>query len=120
MSTSAPKQPTDHQAKKREGVKFKAMIPGKPDEHGKPTTPVARTFTLAPVDEAVVEKVPARYTYDVTMNPDSEEAQIRLAFAYLDAMDKPSVRDALLSLTTGEMMSVLRRWFVGESEGSSE
>lgn len=119
MSNST-KQPTDHKPKKPEGVKFKAMVPGKPDEDGNPTKPVSRTFTLTPVDESVVERVPARYTYDVTMNPESDEAQIRLAFAYLDAMDKPTVRDALLSLSTGEMMDVLRRWFVGESEGSSE
>ncbi|WP_269304927.1 hypothetical protein [Aeromicrobium sp. HA] len=101
MSTT-PKQPTDH---KGTGVKFKSG---------------AKTYTLPPVEESVVEKVPGKFTYDVTMNPDSDEAQIRLAFAYLDVMGKPAMRDALLELPTGEMMTVLGRWFLGESEGSSE
>jgi len=101
MSTT-PKQPTD---RKGSGVKFKSG---------------GKTHTLPPVDESLVEKVPGKFTYDVTMNPDSDEAQVRLAFAYLDVIGKPAVRDALLELPTGEMIGVLGRWITGESEGSSE
>lgn len=101
MSTPQ-KQPSDH---KGSGVKFKSG---------------SKTYTLPPVDESLVEKVPGKFTYDVTMNPDSDEAQVRLAFAYLDVIGKPAVRDALLELPTGEMIGVLGRWIMGESEGSSE
>lgn len=101
MSTPQ-KQPADH---KGSGVKFKSG---------------PKTYTLPPVDESLVEKVPGKFTYDVTMNPDSDEAQVRLAFAYLDVIGKPAVRDALLELPTGEMIAVLGRWIMGESQGSSE
>lgn len=107
---TTPKQPADH---KGAGVKFKANV----TKDGKAST---RTFTLPPIDEKLIEKVPGRYTYDVTMNPDDDEAQMRIAFAYLDVLGNEPLRDALLSLPSGEMIRILGRWIVGESEGSSE
>lgn len=110
MSTNTPKQPTDH---KKPGVKFKAPV----TKDGKTSM---RAFTLPPIDESLVEKVPGKYTYAVTMNPDDDEAQMRMAFAYLDVLGNDTLRDALLELPSGEMVGILGRWIVGESEGSSE
>lgn len=79
-----------------------------------------KSYTLPFPTESAVESVPGEITHASVMDPNDDAAQLRLAFATLEA-SKPSdaARKALLSLSTGQMLSVLGDW-MGESSGSSD
>lgn len=79
-----------------------------------------KTYTLPKPDESAMSAIPGAITYAAVMSPDDQMAQMRLAFATLDAA-KPTqaAKDALLSLGTDEMLEHVGAW-MGESSGSSD
>jgi hypothetical protein len=80
-----------------------------------------KSYTLKPIDEeATAMRVPARVTQQALMHPDDQMRQASLAMHVLDSSGQDEkVMDALMSLTTGEMMEIIQEW-MGESSGSSE
>jgi hypothetical protein len=79
-----------------------------------------KTYKLPKVSEEAAMSVPGDVTYDVVMKPGDEMAQMRLAFATLEAC-KPSAEalTALKSLPTQRMLEVVGEWMGGPS-GSSD
>lgn len=82
-------------------------------------TVAGKSYTLPQVDEEAAESLPGDVTYAAIMRPDDDMAQLRLAFATLEAA-KPTdaAMKALKSLSTKEMLEVVAAW-MGESGGSS-
>lgn len=79
-----------------------------------------KRYILPNVTEDNAGNIPGKITYDAVMNPDVEVIQVRLALANLDASGaSQAAKDALLSLSTGEMMTIVGEW-LGESSGSSD
>ena len=98
-----------------------------PQDH-KSKAPSRYSFTGAdgverelPLASEGAELVPGRITRDVVMNPNDQEAQIRLAFALLDACGTDDeTREAFYDLPTGEMVTHLRNWSeFGDGDGAS-
>ena len=88
-------------------------------EAGHRFTVKGKTYTLPPISENAAESLPGEITYAVIMEPDNEMAQLRLAFASLEAA-KPSeaALKALKSLPTSEMIEVVGEWMGGSSASS--
>lgn len=109
MSTTPQDKP-----KAEAAFTFKAKVPGK---DGKPVT---KTFTLPPITTEAAGSVPGEITYAAIMSPDDDMAQLRLAFATLEAAKPaPAALAALKSLPHSEMLGVVYDW-MGESSGSSD
>lgn len=91
-----------------------------PGDGGHKFTVKGKTYTLPPISEESASAIPGAVTYAAVMRPDDEMAQLRLAFATLEAV-KPSAAalTALQSLSTKEMLEVVGGW-MGESSGSSD
>lgn len=89
-------------------------------EAGHKFTVKGKTYTLPAMSESGAETIPGEVTYAAVMEPENQMAQVRLAFASLEAA-KPSeaALKALKSLPTSEMMTVVSEW-MGESGGSSD
>ena len=98
------KAPQDHKAKD-EAFSFVAA---------------GKTYKLPNLSESAAEGIPGEVTYAAVMEPDNHMAQLRLAFATLEAV-KPSAAamKALKSLPTPEMLEVVGEW-MGKAGGSSE
>lgn len=103
-------------------------MPTTPQDRKKPAAAARFTFTgkdgkpyvLPEVDEAAAANLPGEITYDAVMHPEDEMAQMRLAFASLEACKPPAKSMAALkALGTNEMLEVVGRW-LGESSGSSD
>lgn len=92
----------------------------KADEKGHSFTVKGKSYVLPYPDEKAADTVPGEITYAAVMEPDDSAAQMRLAFATLEAV-KPSkaAKEALLSLGTNDMLEVVGLW-LGESSGSSD
>jgi hypothetical protein len=103
-STMPETTPQDHKAK-TPGHRF---------------TVKGKSFTLPPVSEDAANTIPGSITYAAIMDPEDQMAQMRLAFATLEAA-RPSdaALAALKSLSTKEMLEVVGEW-MGESSGSSD
>jgi hypothetical protein len=79
-----------------------------------------KTYKLPAVDEKAAADIPGEISYDAIMSPESQTAQIRLAFATLNACNPdPKVLAALKSLSTKDMLEHLGAW-MGEAGGSSD
>lgn len=99
-------------------------MPTTPQDHKQKDAPF--TFTaggkphkLPRVSEDAAVGIPGEITYNVIMNPEDEMAQMRLAFATLEACKpEPSALKALKSLSTKEMLEVLGEWMGGSSASS--
>lgn len=91
--------PQDHKVKADAGHKF---------------TVKGKTYTLPAIKESSADQIPGEITYAAIMDPDDTMAQMRLAFATLEAA-KPSeaAMKALKSLTTTEMLEVVGEWMGG-------
>lgn len=98
------KAPQDHKAKD-EGYSF---------------TVGAKTYKLPNLSETAADAIPGEVTYAAVMEPDNDMAQLRLAFASLEAA-KPSeaAMKALKSLPTTRMLEVVGEW-MGKAGGSSD
>lgn len=98
------KAPQDHKAKD-EGYSF---------------TVGTKTYKLPSLGENAADNIPGDITYAAVMDPDNDMAQLRLAFASLEAA-KPSeaAMKALRSLPTARMLEVVGEW-MGKAGGSSE
>jgi hypothetical protein len=96
--------PQDHKAKD-EGYSF---------------TVGTKTFKLPNLSETAADSIPGEVTYAAVMEPDNDMAQLRLAFASLEAA-KPSeaALKALKSLPTTRMLEVVGEW-MGKAGGSSD
>lgn len=109
-----PTTPQDHKAK-GDPFTFEATVK---DKAGKSVT---KQFTLPPLSETAGDSIPGEITYAAVMEPDNDMAQIRLAFASLEAA-KPTeaAMKALRSLSTSRMLEVVGEWMgkAGESSGS--
>lgn len=79
-----------------------------------------KTYTLPAIDENAANNIPGEITYAAVMNPNDQMAEMRLAFATLEAV-KPTeaAMTALKSLPTKEMLEVVGDW-MGGSSGSSD
>lgn len=79
-----------------------------------------KKFTLPNLSEKAADNIPGDITYAAIMEPDNDMAQLRLAFATLEAA-KPTeaAMKALKSLGTTRMLEVVGEW-MGEAGGSSE
>lgn len=79
-----------------------------------------KTFKLPPLSETAADSIPGDITYAAVMEPDNNMAQLRLAFASLEAA-KPTeaAMTALRSLSTTRMLEVVGEW-MGKAGGSSE
>lgn len=78
-----------------------------------------KTYTLPQPNEESMSAIPGGITYAAVMDPDDQMAQMRLAFATLEAAKPtPAALAALKSLGTDEMLTVVGNW-MGESSGSS-
>lgn len=99
------KTPQDRKPKADEGHKF---------------TVKGKTYTLPAIGETAGAEIPGEITYDAIMRPDDNMAQMRLAFATLEAA-KPTeaAMKALRSMSTEDMLTTVGEW-MGGSEGSSE
>jgi hypothetical protein len=98
------KTPQDHRAKD-EGFTF---------------TVGTKTYKLPELNESAADNIPGDITYAAVMEPENDMAQLRLAFASLEAA-KPSdaAMKALRSLPTTQMLTVVGDW-MGKAGGSSE
>ena len=114
-----PTAPQDHKPKADAPFTFEATVEVK-GKDGKPPTTKTKTFTLPKVSEANADDIPGEITYAAVMEPDNQMAQLRLAFAALEAA-KPSAAamTALKSLGSDKMLEVVAAW-MGESSGSSD
>lgn len=102
-----PRTPQDRQPKDDGSGSYRFTVVER-SAQGKSIT---RTFTLPDVDEETALNIPGRFTYDAIMNPDDDTAQLRLAFATLEATDvDPAAVAALKSLTTKDMLEHLGAW----------
>jgi len=91
----------------------------KPSDGGYRFMVAGKSHTLPPISEDAANKIPGEITYAAIMSPDDDMAQMRLAFATLEAAKpKPAALAALKSLPTKEMLEVVGAW-MGESSGSS-
>lgn len=92
----------------------------KPKAGGHKFTVGGKSYTLPALSESAASAIPGAITYAAIMEPDNDMAQMRLAFATLEAV-KPSdaAMKALKSLPTTEMLEVVGAW-MGESSGSSD
>lgn len=78
-----------------------------------------KPYQLPKITEDSVADLPGEVTYNAVMNPDDDMAQMRLAFASLEACKpKPASLAALKALGTTGMLEVVGKW-MGESGGSS-
>lgn len=92
----------------------------KPKDGGHQFTVKGKTFTLPQPTEDAMSAIPGGITYAAVMNPDDQMAQMRLAFATLEAAKPtPAAMAALQSLGTDKMLEVVAAW-MGESSGSSD
>lgn len=92
----------------------------KPKDGGHKFTAKGKTYTLPAVDEGAASSIPGEVTYAAIMEPDNDMAQMRLAFATLEAVKpSPAAMAALKSLPTKDMLTVVGEW-MGESSGSSD
>ena len=83
-------------------------------------TVAGRSYTLPAMSATGAELVPGEVTYAAVMEPDNEMAQMRLAFASLEAAGPSAAAlKALKSLPTAKMLEVVGEW-MGESSGSSD
>ncbi len=98
------KAPQDHK-QKNEPYKFEAG---------------GRKYALPPLSETAADSIPGDVTYAAVMEPENEMAQLRLAFASLEAA-KPTeaAMKALKSLSTTRMLEVVGEW-MGEAGRSSQ
>ncbi|NUR79984.1 MAG: hypothetical protein HOQ21_06010 [Dermatophilaceae bacterium] len=79
-----------------------------------------KTYTLPAISEDAAAQIPGGYMYDAAMKPDDDMAQLRLAFATLEAAKpSPAALTALKSLPAPQMLEVIGAW-MGESSGSSD
>lgn len=80
----------------------------------------SKTYKLPPLSETAADSIPGDVTYAAVMEPDNDMAQLRLAFASLEAA-KPTeaALKALKSLSTTRMLEVVGEW-MGKAGGSSE
>lgn len=110
----APVAPQDHKPKAAPAPHTFTVT--ERDEDG---NEVEKTYELPKVDEQAAAEIPGDISYDAIMNPESDMAQMRLAFATLEAC-KPGdeLLKALRSLNTKRMLEIVGRW-MGESSGSS-
>jgi hypothetical protein len=100
-------------------------MPATPQDH-KPKADAPFTFKvggksykLPKVSESEAMTIPGEITYDAIMQPDSEMAQMRLAFATLEACKPtPAAMSALKSLPTDKMLETLGDWMGGLSASS--
>lgn len=99
------KAPQDHKAKADEAFAF---------------TVGTKTYKLPALSENAADNIPGEITYDAVMEPDNDAAQLRLAFASLEAA-KPTeaAMKALKTLPTTQMLTVVGEW-MGKAGGSSE
>lgn len=95
-------------------------MPSTPQDEKFTFTADGKTYPLPKIDEKAITGIPGEITYNAVMAPDDEMAQMRLAFATLEAC-KPAPKSmaALKSLGTTEMLEVVFKW-MGESGGSSD
>lgn len=108
-----PATPQDRKPKADAPFTFKASVPGK---DGKPIT---KSFPLPQISESDAMTIPGEITYNAIMQPNDEMAQMRLAFATLEAC-KPTeaALAALKSLPTDKMLETLGDWMGGLSASS--
>jgi hypothetical protein len=80
----------------------------------------SKTYKLPPLSENAADSIPGDITYAAVMEPDNDMAQLRLAFASLEAA-KPTeaALKALKSLSTTRMLEVVGDW-MGKAGPSSE
>lgn len=99
-----PKTPQDHKPKADEAFPF---------------TVGTKTYKLPPLSETAAASIPGEITYAAVMEPENNMAQLRLAFASLEAA-KPTdaALAALKSLPTTQMLEVVGEW-MGKDGGSS-
>lgn len=92
----------------------------KPADGSHKFTVKGKSYTLPKIGEDSAASIPGEITYSAVMGPDDVMAQMRLAFATLEAV-KPSeaAMTALKSLSTTEMLEVVGAW-MGGSSGSSD
>lgn len=97
------KAPQDHKAK---GDEFTFTVGSK-------------AYKLPALSETAADSIPGDVTYAAVMEPDNNMAQLRLAFASLEAA-KPTAAamTALKSLPTTQMLEVVGEW-MGKAGGSS-
>jgi hypothetical protein len=80
----------------------------------------SKTYKLPKALGDAADSIPGEVTYAAVMEPDNDMAQLRLAFASLEAA-KPTeaAMKALKSLSTTRMLEVVGEW-MGKAGGSSE
>ncbi len=78
-----------------------------------------QTYELPPIDPSAAAKIPGWVTVEAVMKPKDDTAQLRLGLAMIEAIELgDATREALYSLSTEEMLTVIGSW-MGESDGSS-
>jgi hypothetical protein len=79
-----------------------------------------KSYSLPPVSGDAADNIPGEVSWDAVMHPEDEFAQLRLAFATLEAVKpSPAALAALKSMSTADMLGVVGDW-MGESSGSSD
>lgn len=79
-----------------------------------------KRHTLPLASESAV-KIPGKMTRDVIMDPDDEQAQLRLGFAMLEASGvAQETLDALYAKPTPDMLEVMGEWMThGDGKGAT-
>lgn len=80
----------------------------------------SKTYKLPNLSETAADSIPGDVTYAAVMEPENDMAQLRLAFASLEAAEPTeAAMKALKSLSTTKMLEVVGEW-MGKAGGSSQ